>query len=48
METPIGINWSHKVLDFYHFGESLDLFRGGNLLLLTTVVFKDNLTSIFQ
>ncbi len=24
--------WSQKVLDFYYFGEILDLFRGGNLL----------------
>ena len=37
LETPIGINWSQKVLDFYHFGEILDLFRGGNFNFLTTV-----------
>ncbi len=28
-KTPIGINWSQIVLDFYHFGEILDLFRFG-------------------
>ena len=37
LKTPIGIDWSLKVLDFYQFGEILDLFRGGNLLFVSTV-----------
>ena len=37
LKTPSGIDWSQKVLDFYHFGEILDLFRGGNLLFWGTV-----------
>ncbi len=37
MKTPIEIDWSQNVLDFYNFGEILDLFRGGNLLSVSTV-----------
>ena len=37
LKTPMGIDWSQKVLDFYHFGDILDLFRGGNLLSVSTV-----------
>ena len=29
---PVGRGGTQKVLDFYHFGEILDLFLGGNLL----------------
>ena len=36
-KTPKGIDWSNFFLDFYHFGEILDQFRGGNLLLVSTV-----------
>ncbi len=35
--SRIGIDGSQKVLDFDHFGEILDLFRGGSLLFVSTV-----------
>ena len=35
--TSVHVYWSQKVLDFYHFGEILDLFCGANLLFVTTV-----------
>ncbi len=31
------LDWSQKGLDFDHFGEILDLFRGRNLLFVSTV-----------
>ena len=37
MQTPIGIDWSQKVLDFHLFGKILHLFRGGKLFILGTV-----------
>ncbi len=37
MKTPIGIDWFQKILDFDHFWEILYMFRGGNLLSVTTV-----------
>ncbi len=33
----VGVMHYKMFLDFYHFGEILDHFRGGNLLFLTTV-----------
>ena len=33
----VGIDWSQNVLDFYHFGDILDLFWGGNLFILSIV-----------
>ena len=45
-KTPIGIDWSKKVLDFYHFGKILDLFRGGNLFFVSTVVWVNQVHSL--
>ena len=37
LKTAIKTDWPQKLLDFYHFGEILNLFRGGNLLSVSTV-----------
>ena len=40
LKTPKGIDWSQNVLDFYHFGEIPDLFRGRKSFILTTVALR--------
>ena len=37
LKTRLGIDWFQKVPDLFHFGEILDLFRGGKLFILPTV-----------
>ncbi len=42
LKTLLGIDWFQKVLNSYHFGEILDLFRGRKFLFLTTVCITNS------